>query len=520
MNTVTLSYLPLEQLRPSGTASQAERRKHFDKAAIAELAESIKTVGLLNPVVARQVNGHFEIVAGERRFMAAGVAGLTEIPVSVRELSDLQVLEVQLIENLQREGLHPLAEAEGYETLMKDHGFTADELADKVGKSKAYIYARLKLTALGPAARQAFYDGHLNASTALLLARIPDAALQREACGKIINGYAGPMSYREAAGFIQRDYMLRLEDAPFPTANAELVAKAGACGPCPKRTGNQPGLFEDVKGGDVCTDPACFKLKREAWAKLQLAAATSKGIEVIAGKQAKALMPYHGGSVKGHVRLDERCYEDSKNRTYKQLLGKDIEIKMIQEPNTGALVEVVPEAIAKVKLKEAGVKVHASGNPEQAAREKKAKFEKKFRGRLLEEVRKKYPVRLDEAEMEFIAIGFFHSMSSDTRKALCALWQIEGVKGKYSQVDYDKPFLAKVQDLKLSELARLLLDCVLAVELQVSTWSDSKPEQLLAMAKRYKIDADKIRKDLAAEAKPVAKPKPAPAAKKKARVKK
>lgn len=150
-----IALISLDQLKPSSTESQTERRKHFDKAALGELADSIKTAGLINPVLVRPVNGHFEIVAGERRFMAAELAGVSEIPATVRELTDEQVLEIQLIENLQREGLHPLSEAEGYDKLIRTHGHTAEEIADKLGKSKAYVYARIKLLALGPAARQA-----------------------------------------------------------------------------------------------------------------------------------------------------------------------------------------------------------------------------------------------------------------------------------------------------------------------------------------------------------------------------
>src|ERR1700736_1269072 len=100
--------IALKELIVSPTGPQAERRKHFNKDTIAELAESIKTVGVLSPVLARPVNGHFELVFVERRYMAAKLAGLAEIPATVRELSDEQVLEVQLIENLQREGLHEL----------------------------------------------------------------------------------------------------------------------------------------------------------------------------------------------------------------------------------------------------------------------------------------------------------------------------------------------------------------------------------------------------------------------------
>jgi ParB/RepB/Spo0J family partition protein len=447
MNADTFTHIPLKDLTLSQTSSQIERRKHFDKAAIDELAASLKTAGLVNPILTRRVNGHFEIVAGERRFLAAGIAGLEEIPATVRDLSDQQVLELQLIENLQREGLHAIAEAEGYETLMQQHGYTADELADKVGKSKAYIYARLKLTALAKPARKAFYDGKLNASTALLLARIPVESVQLQALNDITQSRFGEevMSFREAAEHIHAEYMTRLDQAGFPTGSAELVPAAGACGPCPKRTGNQPQLFDDIKSADVCTDPTCFKAKREAWARTQLADAESKGKTVIAGKEAN---------------------------------------------------EIVSDSIAKAGIKAAGVKPYSSGGSgTQSAAEKKAKLERRVRQKLFAEVREKYPAVLARRDLETIACGFFHEMQHETRKQLMALWLWEPVKKGY-QTDHEKPFAAGVVALKDVELTKLLFDCVFICDLQVSTWSDAKPLVLLAAAKRFRVDEAKIRREI------------------------
>ena len=123
----------------------------------------------------------FEIVAGERRWRASREAGLDTIPAIVRTLDDSQVLEIQLVENLHREGLHELEEAEGYEILMQQHHYDIEQLVAKVGRSRAYVYARLKLLALDKKSRDAFYAGKLTAATALLLARIPVPALQQEA---------------------------------------------------------------------------------------------------------------------------------------------------------------------------------------------------------------------------------------------------------------------------------------------------------------------------------------------------
>ena len=148
------------------------------------MTESVKKHGVLQPPLVRPSpdgGGQFELVAGERRWRAAQAAGLVEMMTICRPLSDREALEIQVIENLQRADLHPLEEAEGYERLLTEHEYTAATIADKVGKSATYVYARLKLCALTSANRKLFYDCKLNPSTALLLARIPVPELQDEA---------------------------------------------------------------------------------------------------------------------------------------------------------------------------------------------------------------------------------------------------------------------------------------------------------------------------------------------------
>lgn len=281
--------IPLNQIRLSKT----NPRRRRDPKADAELAESVRAHGVLQPVLVRAIeeNGKpWELVLGSRRYGAAKEAGLQEIPAIDKKLSDVEVLEVQVIENLQRADVHPLEEAEAYEQLTKRHGYSVDEIAAKVGKSRAYVYARMKLCALGEKGRAAFFDGKLEASTALLVARIPPA-LQAEAlqgiCGR--GSEAEAMSYRRASDFVQREYMLRLADAPFDPKDGDLVPAAGPCGTCPKRTGNQSELFGDVKGADVCTDPGCFRQKSAAAAALRVKAARESGQSVIEGPKAKKL---------------------------------------------------------------------------------------------------------------------------------------------------------------------------------------------------------------------------------------
>ena len=362
---VAIRLLALTNIEPSGTAVQKRRRAHYDAAALKELAENIKAVQVIEPIIVRPKPRNdgcesFEIVAGERRWRASRQAGLDTIPAIVRALDDGQVLEIQLVENLHREGLHELEEAEGYEVLMQQHGYDIDGLVAKLGRSRAYIYARLKLLALDKKAREAFYQGKLNASTALLLARIPIASLQQQALKAITTGWQGePLSFRDAQRHIQEHFMLRLKEAPFDQKLADLVPAAGPCGSCPKRTGNQPELFGDVKGADVCTDPQCFAAKRAAWSQRIQAQAKADGRTVLSGKEAKRVAPYgvHSNLQGGYVALDSPCYEDEKGRTYRQLLGKDFKAAvLLQDPKSGQVVELAKLSDHGETLKAKGIR--------------------------------------------------------------------------------------------------------------------------------------------------------------------
>lgn len=504
---------PLKRIRLSTTAAQSERRHHFDKDAIAELADSLASVGMLSPIIVRPFKfskvlnysqaeqaQDLELVAGERRYLAAKHAKLEEVPVSVRELSDEQVLEVQLVENLQREDLHELAEAEGYEALQK-LGHSAEEIANKVGKSKASVYARMKLLALSPAGRKAFYAGKITASVALLLARIPVEKIQAEALKAVTTtrwNDDSAMSYREASGLIQRKYMLRLSDAGFKTEDATLVPGAGACGACPKRTGNQRELFGDVKGADVCTDPVCFRSKLEAHASRVMVQAKERGQKILSGAAAKKIFPYHGDSPDSHqaVSLGDRCWEDSKGRTYGQLLGKDFQPILVVHPESGKIHKIATRDQVRETFKEKGVKTARSNIPNtESNAQKKAKLEKKFRRALLAAVREKLPNKLSSDDMHTLAVRFREEIWNDAIKVLAELWGVESVKGKYGMQDLDAPMDKYLRALPDKDLPKAFFDMIFCREVLVSGYSTDKPTHLLAAAKRLHINAEQIRKD-------------------------
>ena len=136
--TVTLK---ISEIEPNRT----QPRKEFDEQALSELAESISQHGLLQPLLVRPLTlGGYQIVAGERRYRASRMAGLTEVPVIIKELTDTETMEIALIENLQREDLSPVEEALGYKALIDEHGFSQEEVAKSVGKSRPAVANALK----------------------------------------------------------------------------------------------------------------------------------------------------------------------------------------------------------------------------------------------------------------------------------------------------------------------------------------------------------------------------------------
>jgi ParB family chromosome partitioning protein len=149
-------------------------RRGFDEERLRELAESIREHGVLQPVIVRSVGGRYQLVAGERRWRAAQRAGLETVPAVVREFGDAEMMEIALIENLQREDLNPLEEAQAYEALIVEFGLSQEELARRLGKSRPAISNALRLLALEPEIREGLSSGRLTAGHARALLAAPD----------------------------------------------------------------------------------------------------------------------------------------------------------------------------------------------------------------------------------------------------------------------------------------------------------------------------------------------------------
>ena len=200
--------LKISEIEPN----RSQPRQSFDESTISELAESISAHGLLQPLLVRPLPlGGYEIVAGERRYRACRMAGLTEVPVVIRELTESETMELALIENLQREDLTPLEGAEGYNVLMKEHGFTQEEVAQSMGKSRPAIANALRLLKLPESIRELLRDDEISAGHARALLTLENEEQMKAVADEIIKK---DLSVRQTEALCKKPVKVKVEEKP------------------------------------------------------------------------------------------------------------------------------------------------------------------------------------------------------------------------------------------------------------------------------------------------------------------
>jgi ParB family chromosome partitioning protein len=447
--------VPLTELRESKTNT----RKIFDIAAMDDLTASIKEKGIITPLLVRPVNSHYEIVAGARRFRAAKVLGLKDVPAIIRELSDEDAWAIAVIDNLQREGVDAFDECEGYRDLMKRSGLTIESVAARVGKSQAYIAKRVKLNDLIPEARKAYAKGAIQLEHALLICRL-SVDQQVKALEMCEDKYGdGMIPASDLAQQIRDEFMLELQGAAFPKDDATLLPKAGSCLSCPKRSGFDQELFADLAKKDTCMDPPCFHKK--------LAAFLSSQKRKIAGES-------------GGVKPIEISGEDFYSGRHLPARNKWTEASKGEK---GAVPAVIVEGKGIGRTLMVKVKVEKSTGPEltpekASERERKEKIEREIRERVDTAVReataKVVPEKLtaiEDLQLLQEAIGTY--VGPDTLKLL-------GLTGKYSR-----------RNPKAAHIVRLIL-----WDAYDQAYGNEKT------AARWGVDVKGIEKRILAEAKP------------------
>ena len=176
--------IPLSKVDPNPD----QPRQTLDEETLRALADSLKQQGVIQPILVRRTRGRYQIVAGERRFRAAGLAGLETVPAIVREVSDSDALEIALIENIQRDELNPIEEAAAYQRLITEHGYTQDSVAERVGKDRSTVSNTLRLLRLPKDLRRMVARGELSPGHARPLLSLPNASSQIELAQEIVGG--------------------------------------------------------------------------------------------------------------------------------------------------------------------------------------------------------------------------------------------------------------------------------------------------------------------------------------------
>jgi ParB/RepB/Spo0J family partition protein len=242
--------------------SETNPRKEFNQEALQELADSIKKIGLIQPITVSKVGDDYCVICGERRLRAAKLAGLEMITAIVHEnLEGDVILEMQIIENMQRKNINPMEESDAFQVLVKRGISTPEMIADKLGTSTKYVYDRLKLQDAIKEVQDLVREGKVSITLAKQFTKLPKSDQKTVFEDVEIDETTTPKDIRDAINGL---FQLKLEDAPFDKSDKNLVKKAGACEKCDKRTGCRTLLFDDISQEDICLDEKCYNSKVEA----------------------------------------------------------------------------------------------------------------------------------------------------------------------------------------------------------------------------------------------------------------
>ena len=235
--------LPISRVEPR----EEQPRVNFDEASLGELAESIREYGMIQPITVRRLaSGYYQIIAGERRWRAARMAGLKEVPVRVIEADERLATELALVENLQREDLSPIEEAQGYKTLMEVYGMTQDDAAKRVGKSRPTVTNALRLLSLAPEVQQFVEQGLLSAGHARALVPIKPEEAQIEAARSVIANGLSVRRTEQLAAKLMREPKPEPDDGEIKVDYAAEVTKK-----LEKALGRRVKLSENGKRGKI-----------------------------------------------------------------------------------------------------------------------------------------------------------------------------------------------------------------------------------------------------------------------------
>jgi ParB family chromosome partitioning protein len=520
-NTAEFRELPLALL----TESPTNPRRSFDEAFLNELAATIRTNGVLSPLLVRPKNERsFEIVFGAQRYRAAQIAEAATVPVRIKNMTDAEVLEAQLVENLQRRDVHPMEEAQGFKALLdlEEPKYSIEQIAAKTGKSPTYIAQRLKLAELSAPVVEAFYADEIGVGHALLLAKLP-ADHQEEALKECFQEEWSSSRDRKAKrivlpvrhlqAWIEQNVLLLLKDAPFDKRDAHLVAIAGSCVDCSKRTGHNKLLFSDLGKQDACTDPSCYQAKVNAHVAKQIAVKPQLvQISTAYGKQQEAskVLPRNQYTA---IRTDRPKSKDDAQRPEFKVCKFTTEAIITEGSDVGAIHKVCANSTCPVHHpKPQTNRDDRKWNAEQEKQRREAAIANATGLRVLAAIGAAVPVRLMKRDLLFVAERLAILLDENR---LTVLAKQHGIKKGKDTDSIEKLFVAFLHRADENTLGRVVVESIILL----AATRGNPAKVLQEAAASYKVDADaialKVRQEFATKEKEkkANKPEPKPAAK-------
>lgn len=463
-------------------------RQKMDKAKLKELTDSIQEKGVVQPILIRphQAEGNspvrYRIIAGERRYRASLAAGCTEIPAILWEVEEGKELDLQLIENLQREDVHPLDEALGFQRLKEGLQLDVKALAQRLGKDARYIARRLALTELIPEAKQDFRQEKITLGHALEICRLAPE-IQTEAlvaCFETevvweeeqkrnisIPDKERPVRHvRYLQEWIVKNVQLSLTDAPFQLEDPALHPDGLTCLDCPNRSGYNKTLFADIKDKDTCLNPPCYQNKLRTFVQFQKTA-----IEAQTGKPVPYFSTFYGKRYETQEILSRDAYQllpkrADRCRFAEQAIGVD-------GPDLGRVKWICAEQTCTEHWQRASAlaQSHHTGNgktgsqpPDRERRRQEIfeiKIEEEARHRVMKEALSTYTWPLERTQLNAIAVEFFARIPHSDQKTIFKVLGWE--QDKTTRLRYDPAQLREaLTQLDDASLAQFLMLCSFA----------------------------------------------------------
>jgi ParB family chromosome partitioning protein len=458
----------------------------------------------LQPLLVREIEeDKYEVVAGARRLRAAKLAALEEIPARIVVLSDIEVLECQLIENGQRENVHPIEEGFAYKAMLAAEGAHYDiaRIASKIGRNQTYVATRLRLTELIPSIAEAFLADQIGTGHALEIAKLPPSEQQRAFDAAFRTVWSGSkesrvlLPVREVTAWIEQNILLSLETVPFDKSDETLVPEAGSCANCPKRTGYNTLLF-DAALKDSCSDGSCYNNKLSKFVEKQLAekpklvqittAYGTRGSDAVLGRNRYVALNLSAKNGKSKVPLSP----------YQKPCKQMSEAIVVDGTERGHVVKVCADPTCSIHFAD-----RHTPNPEQVAKEReqrrkeleKQKLEITIRHRTLAEILKRIGTPMGRADLALVASALLSKLEPMRKEILVRRHKL--VEKTNDKVTYPQVQQAIAKLLRQADevaLSKLLIEVTLLDVVDLTSQGDA--DVLTATAKRLRVDVVKVRK--------------------------